>query len=304
MRVGFTCPDGFHVRFEDCLTVCRMGKRCLTKSTLVHLARVRPWTGTPSTTQLINGTRMEYLKIKHDHYVAPERMAFALLGTRVHLSLGDADTDVSLLEENFAEPDITSRPDNYELEPGQEKGVITDYKTWGSYKVASALGIVAEKVPDPTGALYKRSGNGFKAGDPKMVTVYHQDPTAVDLREAELQLNHYRLRYEAAGFPVASLQIEAIVRDGGTIAAKSRGIDRNWYIIPVRTLPDAQVQAFFEAQAKALIHAVETDELPPPCTMDECWKRRRCAGYCDVWDFCDVGRAVRLEQERKEAKTA
>ena len=304
MRIGFICPDGRQVCFEECFAGCVMGERCLTKSTLAHLSRVRPWTGTPSTTQLINGTRLEYLKIVADYYVAPPRMAFALLGTKVHLGLADADTDVSLLEEQLDENAVSGRPDNYELEPGAEGGTLTDYKTWGSYKVARALGIVSEKVRDPTGAVYKRSGNGFKAGDPKTVTRFRRDPSTVDLREVELQLNHYRLMYEAAGFPVTTLQVEAIVRDGNTITATGRGVDREIYVIPVRILPNDEVHRFFDAKAKALKHAVETGTMPEPCAQDERWNGRRCAGYCDVWESCDLGRSAHQEAERKEATAA
>lgn len=304
MRIGFICPDGRKICFEDCFAGCIMGERCLTKSTLVHLSRVRPWNGIPSTTQLINGTRLEYLKVISDYFVAPPRMAFALLGTKVHLGLADADTDVSLNEEQLDTDAISGRPDNYELEPGLGGGTLTDYKTWGSYKVARALGIVSEKVPDPTGAVYKRSGNGFEAGDPKMVTHFRHDPGAVRMQEEEHQLNHYRLMYEQAGFPVAKLQVEVIVRDGGLAIAFQRGITENFYLVPVRILPDAEVRSFFGAKADALTHAIDTRTLPPPCTPDERWDGRRCANYCDVWESCDLGQEAHQKAERKEAVAA
>ena len=224
MRTGFICPNGTTVAFETCMSTCPWGDRCLTKSTLKHLSAVRPWTGKPSTTQLVNPTRIEMLKITQSYATDPRNMAFALLGTRVHLGLADADTDVSLLEEHLEDELGTGTADAYELEPGAEGGVLTDYKTWGSYRVARALGIVKVRYPDPTGAVYKRSGPGYTAGQPKMLTRFETDPNAVYLKDAEWQLNHYRLRFEAAGYPVARLQIEAIVRDGETMTARTRGV--------------------------------------------------------------------------------
>jgi hypothetical protein len=286
-RVGFVCPDGVSVTFADCLASCRMGQRCLTKSTLSALSKPRPWTGTPSTTQLLNGTRMEYLKVTHDYYVAPPRMAFALLGSRVHLGLADADTDVSLLEERFEEDDITGIADCYELENGE--GVLTDYKTWGSWRVARALGVVEKKMPDPSGAVYQSSGRGYRKGEPKMVMFFGQDPTQADLGDALWQVNRYRLFFEDRGFPVARMQLEVIVRDGGTWVARSRGVNEPIYVIPVRRLEDKTVRGYFDIKARALTEALDIKWTPAPCTTRERWDGRRCREYCEVAQFCDVG---------------
>jgi len=286
-RVGFICPGGGHVLFAECLASCRMGRRCLTKSTLTALSRTRPWTGKPSTTQLIAPTRMEYLKIINDYCVAPPNMAFALLGSRVHLGLADADSDVSLLEERFEEEDITGIADCFEVEA--DEGILTDYKTWGSWRVARALGIVEKVVPDPTGAVYQRSGKGYVKGAPKMVKVYTIDPAQADNREAELQLNRYRLFFEDRGFPVNRMQIEVIVRDGNTWVARNRGITEPIYFIPVKRWDDTRVRAYFTAKALALKSYLDKKELPPPCTPDECWSGRRCRDYCPVLNFCGAG---------------
>ena len=305
MRTGFICPNGTTVAFETCMARCPWGDRCLTKSTLYHLSKVRPWTGKPSTTQLINPTRIEFLKITQSYAVAPVRMAFALLGTRVHLGLADADTDVSILEEHLEDELTSGTPDCYELEPGAEGGILTDYKTWGSYRVARALGIVKVRVPDPTGAVYRRSGPGYTAGQPKMVTRFSRDPNAVKLDDAEWQLNDYRLHFEERGFPVDRLQIEAIVRDGETQAARTRGVLEPMYLIPVRTLPDDMVRAYFTNKREALLSALESGRLPPECTDDECWDGRRCRYYCDVWAFCPRGQqehaALSGPEESEEA---
>lgn len=291
MRVGFFCPDRVEVATDSCLMACRMQQRCLTKSSLKALSHQRQWTGKPSTTQLINGTRMEFLKLTRDYYSDPMRMAFALLGTKVHLGLADFDTDVSLLEEKFEEDTITGILDCYEQEGGV--GILTDYKTWGSFRVAQALGSYTERVPDPSGAVYQRSGNGFKKGDSKMVTVSRFDPTKASVPDVELQLNRYRLFLEDAGFPVHILQLECVVRDGGTWAARDRGVLHQIYLIPVRRLPDDYVRNYFGKKAQALLLALRAGLDPPPCAPEETWEGRRCQEFCDVWEFCDVGRRAR-----------
>lgn len=305
MRTGFICPNGSTVTFDQCMARCPWGDRCLTKSTLFHLSKVRPWTGKPSTTQLVNPTRIEYLKLTHDYQTRPRDMAFALLGTRVHLGLADADTDVSILEARLEDEFTSGTPDCYELEPGTDGGVLTDYKTWGSYRVARALGIVKVRTPDPTGAVYKRSGNGYRAGDPKMVNRFERDPNAAKNDDVEWQLNDYRLRFEAQGFAVARLQVEAIVRDGGTQTARNRGVTDLIYLIPVRILPDHMVRDYFEEKRAALLHHLDTKTLPPECTDDECWEGRRCRYYCDVWTYCPRGQqehaALAPQEEGEEA---
>ncbi len=135
-------------------------------------------------------------------------------------------------------------PDYYD----EVEQVLWDYKTSGSYKVASAVGIVKEMIEDPTGAVYQRSGKGYSKGDPKMVPIFTVDPTKQDCGDWTLQLNRYCLFAEAAGHPVKKIKIEAIVRDGGTHIAKARGIDKNVYVIDIPILPDEQVRQYFDAK--------------------------------------------------------
>ncbi len=85
---SFICPDGVMRQTSDCLAQCpRKEGRCLSLPTLTELGNAREWTGTPSTTQLLNPTRLEYLKIVHDYAIDPFERAFALLGTRHHRRL-------------------------------------------------------------------------------------------------------------------------------------------------------------------------------------------------------------------------
>lgn len=291
-RIGFVCPDDLEVSFDDCLApgaVCPMGERCLPKLMLLYLRRQRQWTGKPSVTQCLNGTRLEYLKITCDYYVAPPSLMFALVGTQVHRGLAEVESDVSLAEERFEEDELTGIIDCYEQEPGG-KGILTDYKTWGSWRVARALGLVKSWVPDPTGAVYQRSGSDYKKGDPKKVAIFEARPEAVELGDALWQLNAYRLMFERRGFPVDELQIVAIVRDGGTHLAESRGLTETVYRIPVPKLADGEVNAYFAMKGRALVAALTEHRPPPPCTDEERWDGLRCQKYCEVAQFCDVGR--------------
>ena len=98
VAVGFKCPDGVAIKAEACLKQCRMGRRCVSRSTL-QVSVDRKWDGVPHVTQLLNGTMMEYLKIKHDYYIDPQDRAFALLGSTHHKLLEEQTPSIhSLLQ--------------------------------------------------------------------------------------------------------------------------------------------------------------------------------------------------------------
>lgn len=80
----FICPDGNMTKVSDCLNHCRLKDRCLSLPSLTTIGTIREWRGVPSTTQLLNPTRIEYLQIKYPFAVDPFDQAFALLGTRHH----------------------------------------------------------------------------------------------------------------------------------------------------------------------------------------------------------------------------
>ena len=168
----------------------------------------------------------------------------------------------------------------------QEGYLLTDYKTWGSFRVALALGLVESKVPDPSGAVYYRSGSWGKAGTPKMVSIWTPSPWRADLFNEEMQLNNYRILVEGCGFPISRMQLQVTVRDGATFIATGRGVDRKIYIIPIRRVADEEVKGYFEAKRQALLEALEAKTLPPPCSDYERWEGRRCKGFCDVAKFC------------------
>jgi dimethylargininase len=60
-----------HQKTTECLKEggCRMESRCATRSYLQLVRRERPWTGRPSTTQLIQGTMCSFLKLTRDYAI-------------------------------------------------------------------------------------------------------------------------------------------------------------------------------------------------------------------------------------------
>ena len=229
----FICPDNQKCEISGCLQSCRMEKRCLSLPTLRAISQQREWTGIPSTTQLLKGTREAWLEIVNDDLIInPQDRMFSLLGTKVHGTL-ERHADNMLSEERISDEVSSGQMDCYDA----NSMTLYDYKTAGSYKVMQALGIVMVDVP--TGEVYK---TGEKKGQPK--TRKEPQNGQPDMREWELQLNDYRIKLESQGFAVKDMYIEAIVRDGGTIAARSRGIIQNAYLIPVRRMPDEEVKTY------------------------------------------------------------
>jgi len=285
----FKCPDGKFIAVKDCLTKCRMEERCLTLPTLTLMADERKWTGVPSTTQLLNGTMYEFLKLTQPYAVDPDSRAFMLAGTRHHKSLEEVAKELNLP----SEIPLNIDRDIFDLlEPENGNLVLTDYKLWGSYRVAKALGIVeVGKQPDPSGAVYKTSGKWGQAGTPKMVSVFvfQSMPQEMDLFNEELQLNRYRIMLEELGIAISKMQLQVTVRDGGLAIANSRGITRNIYRMPIRKLDDSDVLGYFQPKHKDLLVALEQNKWTEPCNDRECWEGARCKGYCEVARYCPKG---------------
>ena len=172
---------------------------------------------------------------------------------------------------------------------------LWDHKTWGSYQVARALGIVETgKQPDPSGDVYKSSGKWGRAGSPKMVSVFQQVPSEADNYEAELQLNRYRIMLADIGINVTKMRAHAIVRDGGLQIARTRGVVRNTYLIPIRQLDNNEVEYYFHTKADDLDLALTQGKWDTPCNNRECWVNDRgepirCTQYCEVAMYCPKG---------------
>jgi len=265
------CPKATEpILIDDCINHCN--DRCLTLPTIRAITEQREWKGSPSTTQLLNGTIIEFLKITRDYAIDPQNRAFALLGTKHHQILKERADELGLPSE------VSLGVDGHDvfdlLEPENGFWTLTDYKAWGSYRMVRALGMVKE-------------------GKGKDVS-YHIDPDVIDLRETELQLNHYRVMLEQRGMKIGKMQVQVTVRDGGLQIARTRGIDFNMKLIPIKRLDDDEVFNYFKWKEEKLLTALEEYKknpqyLPEPCNDKECWSGNRCRGYCEVSQHCPKG---------------
>jgi hypothetical protein len=223
-----------------------MGDRCLSLPTLRLIGEQRAWNGKPSTTQLLKCSREAYIEIMYDDLeMYPQDAMFRILGSKAHLSL-EKYTPSELAEERLEDTESSGAFDLYD----PESRTLYDYKTWGSYKVQQALGLKVKEVE--TGEVYKSGVNKGKAKTKKVI-----EKGEPDMFDVEMQLNDYRIKLEAAGFPVENMIVESIVRDGSTFIAASRGITQNAYLIPVRRLNDEEVKTYFRAKSELLLIAIE-----------------------------------------------
>ena len=288
MLEWFRCLDKEIIPYKECLTKCRMQSRCETIPYLHLAAGEREWTGEASTTQLLNGTMYSFLKITQPYVIDPDDVAFMIHGTKSHAQLEEMAKSLGLASEISTTYDGRNVIDLIEYEDGII--TLTDYKTWGSYRVAKALGIVEiGKKPDPSGAVYKSSGKWGKAGSTKMVTVFQQMPQNADNWETELQLNNYRIKAEVIGIIPNKMQVHVIVRDGSLAVARSRGVERNTYLIPIKKLDNDMVKGYFRDKADNLNEALEAGKWSIPCDSRECWDGVRCRDYCEVAMYCPKG---------------
>lgn len=284
----FICPDGEQIEMNSCIEKgCRIATefpagRCLSRRTLTLISEQRPWNGTPSTTQLLKCTREAYLEITQDYAIDPQDELWRVHGSRAHFAL-EQYNDNALSEERLYDERSSGAFDYY------DDGTLYDTKTWGSYKIMKALGMYQVEVE--TGEILK---SGPNKGKPKTKKEWRTDGKP-DLFDQEMQLNDYRMKLEAAGFPVNEMLIEALARDGSTWIAGSRGVQKNGILIPVRRLPDDEVKAYFGTKNAALMSALNNYSLPPCGNEQETWKGRKCEKYCRVSDYC------RAAQQRKEA---
>ncbi len=289
----FKCPDGNLIETYDCFAECRMSRRCSTLPWLVQIkASERIWDGTPHVTTLIQGTMEAFLKITEPFAVEPTGPgpAFAQLGIAIHSNLEDRAIELGHPAEwNFHNPGILQGSVDY-LEPNSDGSYnMWDYKTWGSYKVAKARGIIAITT-----------GKGKNRH-----TTKRYDPSKVDNMDTELQLNAYRVEAEKRGIVIKDMFVQAIVRDGNTIVAKNRAITESVSVVPVERLHDDFIGRYFDIKGEALksslntnqrkidlgeeFHPIPGDVEPSLCTKEETWGNTKCKMYCPVAYACPVG---------------
>ena len=280
-QIGFKCLDGNNVLFKDCLKKCRLGERCVSTPTVRALSIQRKWTGLPSTTQLLSGTRYALLKIIKNYYEDIQNLSFILLGNKTHKSLEDNDTE-GTAEIEFKDKTQSGIADYYDA---SEK-TLWDYKTSGAFKVHKALGMRKKKINDPTGARYTRSGNGYKKGEIKKIAVWDKIPEMADKWEWTLQTNRYAIWLEDSNRPVEKIKIEVILRDGGTMSARNYGIEKKIEIIEIPILNRDYILHYFERKRKMLMLAIALS-WAPICNDIDSWNGKKCDGFCPVKEWCD-----------------
>lgn len=289
----FKCPDGETVEINKCLEVkgCRMKSRCATLPYLRLVGFDREWRGV-SPSSAGNGARQIYLKAVTDYAVDPADRVWASFGTAVHGKLSiHKHTDNVLSEEVLSDDTMQGIPDVLE-EDEEALGcfVLYDYKSGGSYKVAKQLGmkVIKEDIPilDEEGnpVLLKSGENKGKVKTKQKRTI-EIHPEEADLFNVEMQLNRYRIFYEKMGYPISRMIVQAIPRDGGTIVAEGRGIDKKLYLIPIKRLPDIEVQTYYDNLKQEVQKAFDTG-YAPKCNDYESWNGRRCKGFCEVSEAC------------------
>ena len=291
----YICPDGQTCDIEKCLKECRISnmfeaERCLSHRTLKAISEQREWNGCPSATQLLSGTREEYLKIKKNYAIDPQSSIFAIFGTGCHAFLeGFLENDKMIAEKRLKDP-TGSYSGQFDCYDGKRQ-ILYDVKTYGSFKTAHLMGLVKHKEPilDENG-VQKKYKNGRKMFN-TFFTVGRRSNFDV-----AVQLNAYRIMVEHAGYPVKDMQVEVFTRDAGTFAARDRGVMTNMQLVRINFISDRWIQRFMLTKAKRLKEAVEKDIMPPPCSYRECWGGRKCVDFCAVWKWCDKGREAHGEK--------
>jgi hypothetical protein len=283
--VNYICPDGVEIKIEDCIEKCRMVGRCVSLPTLMLMAQRRPWKGVLSTTQALNGTRYEYLRITKDYAEKPVDRAFALLGTLHHLKHQNVDVPDALVEEKLSDELGTGIPDLL------INGELWDYKTAAAYKVRRWLGKKREEEVIPPGekghGVYTKGKN---KGEPRTRPFWSM--TEPDIFDLQMQVSRYAMLWRSLGptFKVDKAFVQVTVRDfSKTMTPRMHGLDRAIYVIPIPLLDEETVSHFYMTKATALMEALDGGVMPPPCSPHEAWDGKRCAAYCPVWMHCDEG---------------
>jgi len=234
----------------------------------------------PTVTELIAGTRETFLKKTTDYAVEPASVLYALHGQAVH-SINERHTQGAILSEERLKDDITSGQfDLFGKILDADEGVLGDLKVTSSFKLMKALGIYKAKVD--TGEVYKA---GAKKGLPKFRTELQFDGVR-DLLDWAIQLNYYRMLLERVGFKVNRMYIQALCRDSGLRIAAERGITKSVYIIPINKISDHWLNRYFQHKARLLRNAINSNTLPPICSVRERWGNRKCLGYCAARENC------------------
>ncbi len=254
-------------------------------SYLKTISEARKWTGVLHVTDLLNGARETYLKYTRDYAVDPADRAFIVLGIGSHAKMNDG-MGRNVIDVNGIK--LSGEADYIEGD------TLWDYKIAGSYKVASTIGlrtrdtIIKDAFGNPE--VYK---SGKKAGQVKTKKEIYLDPSGGDIEDYKLQLNMYRYIYSKKRvININHLKIFFIVRDGGTIAATSRGVTKTTYTVDIPLMEYDEIENWIISRGTELYLALTNyfekgiDNIPEMCTAKETWNGRKCESYCPVRAIC------------------
>lgn len=291
--IGFICPDKEKISFNDCFKGCRLKddlpcNRCKALPFLRRASKQRTWTGEPSTTQLLQGTREAWLKITRNYYIDPDDRVYALLGTHVHSILDRFGQGDHYSEERLRDEICSGAFDFYD----GESQTLYDYKTWGSWKIMKALGITSIDVPDidENGeVILKKTGKNKGEPKTKKIWVNGNIATRADtLLETSIQISNYRdklLSILPKGYTVKQMAVQVISRDSGLMVSIKRGIEENAPLIPINGISKHWVTKYLKRKKELLFEALEKN-YAQECRKRENWYGKKCKDYCEVVEHC------------------
>jgi len=244
---------------------------------------------------------LEFLKLTRDYAINPRKQGFRLAGTQHHTWLEESAKKLNVLSEvTLNRRNHTGRSD--ELEECDGGYVLTDFKLWGSWKVAKSIGLIQTGLaPDPIGERYKREGKYGNRGDIKKVPVFGIDLNQRDSFDSRLQLSDYAIGREELGYPIAKMRIQATIRDNNTTVAVGRGFPRDGddtIMIPVERLGSDFVEGYFAKKSAQFLEALalygdDKSYMPTPCSIQENWGGTRCKRFCNLVEFCPEGLRIK-----------
>lgn len=291
--INFICPDGTQVPIEQCIAECPKPEACIAKTVRNSLASGVKNRGLKqfSVTELIRGTMESYLKLKTDYAIDPMSLIASTFGTAVHRvqEISGQKLDNIQTELRLNNDIATGQIDAYGPLFSPDEYAICDYKVTTSYTAAKRLGIGSHDEIVPTGEVYK---TGAKKGQPKFKTVkiWHEDGRK-DLWEWTLQQNFYRMLLEEHGYRVDAMYIQMLIRDYSTGMATQRHIYKPMYKIKLNKISNHWLRLYFQIKRDRLAKALESDNLPTPCSGRETWNGVKCSSFCDINFICPIGQA-------------
>ena len=319
MPIGFFyCPDGGTIAIHECLQKagCRMVNeglapdRCVPRDILQESVKERPYNMDEgvSVTGLEKDALFHWLKAKAVYGVDPTKGASRYIGTAAHyfrehrVAPGDMPEVKLYFDVSHGTSDMVS------IDEWTDGLVLSDLKTRSIWALIKMLGVDKFKQPDPSGAVYVKSGKWGRAGTPKMVDVRGQHcqkcgfiegihtccpncetPMWGDIHAEIDQVNYYRMGWESYGHKLDRMEIVDILRDYGG-QAKTMGFDREIYRIGPLPFIDNEILTQDAAIKQAVFaEAMAGDEMPPMCNDEARWHGKFCADFCDVREICPYG---------------